>query len=237
MSYYNRKYNKIKTDNMKFLDCGECAKVLYNNEMIFKEYYSQTTNEYRIKQEIFDLLKSINNPHLMELYDTYCNFNLLELVSNKIGLIPFYIDAYTAKYYPDASVNILYENKDYILDNFRELEKLFEIFTDNMICTDDIKRDNTILGKENITIIDPDLFYRVKESKDYVSTTNKKKLLKLFRSILSNYARKEENCGKLISYIDTEIVNLDITSSTDVTCELSKKLKYINKPIELFKHI
>lgn len=193
MSYYNRKYKK--NDNMKFLDCREYAKVLYNNEIIFKKYYSQTINEYRIKQEMFDLLKSINNPHLIELYDIYCNFNLLELVSNKIGLIPFYIDAYTAKYYPDALVNVLYENKDYILDNFRELEKLFEIFTDNMICTDDIKRDNTILGgKENITIIDHDLFYRVKESKDYVSTINKKKLLKLFRSILSNYARKEENC-------------------------------------------
>lgn len=235
MAYYNRNHKKFKINDIEYLNSGECAKVLYNKDIIFKEYYSETYHHCRINEKMFDILKNVNNPHFIELYDIYCDFDFIELLENKIGILPFVVDAYTAKYYPDDSVNVLYEHKDYILDNFMELENLFDIFTKNMICTDDIKKENTVISKESIIIIDPDLFYTMEKSKESISALNKKKLLNLFRSILLNSLENEPNHGKIITYIDNELANIEVTNNTDVTYEISKKLKYSKKPIELFK--
>ena len=186
MSYYNRNYKKIKLSAMEYLNSGECAKVFYNKEIIFKEYYSKTRLNCRLSEKMFDILKKINNPHFIELFDIYSDFDFIELLKNKLKILPFIVDAYTAKYYPDDSINVLFEHKDYILDNFKELEVLFRIFSENMICTDDIKKDNTVISKDGIVIIDPDLFYTMQSSREFISALNKKKLLNLFRSILIN---------------------------------------------------
>ena len=159
MSYYNRNHKKLKVNALEYLNSGECAKILCNKDIVLKEYYSETILNSRLNGKMFDILKNISNPHFIELFDIYSCFDFIELLENKIGILPFIVDAYTAKYYSDNSVNVLLEHKDYILDNFRELELLFKIFSENMICTDDIKRDNTVIGKDGIVIIDPDLFY------------------------------------------------------------------------------
>ena len=238
MSYYNKKYEKLDLSDMQYLNNGSCAKIFCNKNIIFKEYYQKTIIDYRLNEKMFDILKNIKNPHFIELFDIYSDFNYIELLGNKIKIIPFIVHAYTAMYYPDDSVNALFEHKDYILDNFRELEILFKLFTENMICTDDIKRDNAILGKNNIVIIDPDFFYTVETSnKEYVSTLNKLKLLNLFRSILINSIVGEADLtyGKIIAYIENELVNIEVTDRTDITYEISKTLKNIKKPIELFR--
>ena len=237
MPYYNRNYKKIDLSSMEFLENGGCAEVLHNKEIIFKKYYPKILHNFRINEKMFDIFKNINNPHFVELFDIYSNFNFIELLKNKMKILPSSVDAYTAKYYPDNSVNVLFEHKDYILDNFKELEMLFKIFSENMICTDDIKRDNAIIGKDGIVIIDPDLFYTMDSSKDSIFTLNKKNLLKLFRSIFINSfsVENEPDYGKFISFIDTELVNIEITNNIDVVHEISKKLKYVKKPIELFK--
>ena len=36
MAYYNRKYQKIKLDNMEYLRSGKCAQDFYDKEKIFK---------------------------------------------------------------------------------------------------------------------------------------------------------------------------------------------------------
>lgn len=135
MTYYNRNYEKItlKKSSLKFLDCGTCGKILHNKNTIFKEYFPTTSPRFRLKPEEFDILKNIDNPHFIKLFDIYTNLSLLKLLKNKRKKSPFKIDAYTAKYYPDDSVDALYEQKDYILDNFKELEILFDIFTNNAI--------------------------------------------------------------------------------------------------------
>ena len=37
MSYYDRNYKKLKLNDMEYLNSGECAKILYNKEMILKK--------------------------------------------------------------------------------------------------------------------------------------------------------------------------------------------------------
>lgn len=235
MAYYNRNHKRLKLNGMKYLNYGGCAKILYNKDIIFKEYYSETAPSCKLSPKMFDMLKQINNPHFIELFDIYSDFDFIELVKNKMELLPFIVDAYTAKYYPDNSVNALYEQKDYILDNFRELEILFDIFSQNKICTDDIKKSNTIISKTGIIIIDPDLFYTSESSKESISTLNKKNLLDLFKSICMNSATNELNYVKLKTFTDNELANIIVTENTDITYEISKKLKYIKKPIEILK--
>lgn len=235
MSYYDRNYKKLKLDDMEYLNSGECAKILYNKEMILKKYYYSTELNYRLSEKMFDLLKNINNPHFIELIDIYSDFNFIELLKNKMGILSFFVDAYTAKYYPDNSINVLLEHKDFILDNIKELEVLFRTFSENMICTDDIKRDNIVIGKDGIVIIDPDLFYTIESSKEFISILNKKNLLKLFRDIFINSVENKSNYVNIINFIDNELVNFEVTYNTDVAYEISKKLKYIKKPIELFR--
>ena len=119
MSYYDRNYKKLKLNDMEYLNSGECAKILYNKEMILKKYYYSTELNYRLSEKMFDLLKNINNPHFIELIDIYSDFNFIELLKNKMGILSFFVDAYTAKYYPDNSINVLLEHKDFILDNIK----------------------------------------------------------------------------------------------------------------------
>lgn len=233
--YYNRNYKKLKLNNMEYLNNGGCAEVLHNEEIIFKEYYYETSHNYRLDEKMFDILKNIHNSHFIELFDIYSDFNFTELLKNKIGMLPFTVDAYTAKYYPDNSVNALLENKDYLLDNFKELEILFKTFSENMICTADIKKDNTVIGKDGIVIIDPDLFYTMEFGKELISTLNKKNLLYLFRSIFINSLKGKPNYDRMVTYIDSELVNIKVTDTTDVTQEISKKLRYVKRPIELVK--
>ena len=235
MSYYNRKYKKLKLSNMEYLNSGDCAQVLYNKEMIFKEYYSETMLNCRLSEKMFNMLKHIKNPHFIELFDIYSYFDFIELLKNKIGILPFVVDAYTAKYYPDNSVNVLFEHKDYILDNFRELDLLFRIFSENMICTDDVKRGNTVIGKEGIVIIDPDLFYTTECAKEFIIVLNKKKLINLFKSIFINSIENEQKCDNNITFVDNELFNFVINDKTDVAYEISKKLKYVKKPVDLLK--
>lgn len=59
-------------------------------------------------------------------------------------------------------------------------------------------------------------------------------LLNLFRSICIDEAKQQPHYEKFISQIDTELVNIDITENTDVTYEISKKLRYVKKPIDFF---
>ena len=107
MAYYNREYKKINLDNMKYLNNGYCAKVLYDNNIIFKEYYHETTPNCKLSIEMFDILKEIDNPHFIELLDIYSDFSLTKLIKNRMNILPFFPDAYTAKYYQDDSVNVL----------------------------------------------------------------------------------------------------------------------------------
>lgn len=232
--YYNRNYKRLKLNDMEYLNSGQCAMILHNKDVILKKYYSETGSKNKLDEKMFDILKSINNPHFIELLDIYSSFNFIKLLKNKFGISPFSIDAYTAKYYPDDSVNVLFEHKDYILDNFKELENLFKIFSENMICTDDVKRKNSVIGKNGIIIIDPDLFYTVKSPRG-VSKLNNKNLLKLFRDILINSFELGPDYEKNKTFVDSKIVNIKVTANTDITYEISKKLRYVRKPVELFR--
>ena len=63
---------------------------------------------------------------------------------------------------------------------------------------------------------------------------NKKNLLQLYNSILVNSLEDDIYYYQNGNIIRTLLDNIEITGKTDVTHEISKTLKYVNKPKELF---
>ena len=235
MAFYTRDRRNFVSNYMDYLDFGSCADVFYDGDIIFKKYYPQTLNDCRLSVEMFDILKTIDNPHFIELLDIYHDYNFIEKLKSIIGLLPFSVDAYTAKYYSDNSIDVLLEPKDYILENFRELELLISIFNENGICVRDLKRANTIIGKQGIVVIDPDLFYISSSSVEEISKLNRNWLLGLLRDIVYHSLLNKANCKENTNFLDLELFNFGVTGYTDITDYLSKKMKYIKKPLELFK--
>ena len=64
---------------------------------------------------------------------------------------------------------------------------------------------------------------------------NKKNLFELYNSILINSLEDDIYYQKNANIIRSLLENIKITGKTDVTHEISKTLKYVNKPKELFK--
>ena len=241
MKYYSRdcKELSLNIEALSYLNCGGCAEVQYNGKIIFKKYYDFTERQFRLSPEMFDILKTINNEHLMKIYEIYSKTNILKLLSSKIGKTKFTVDAYTAKYYRDDDIDILATTKDYLLDNFRELEELFTAFTTNGIKPGDLKRDNTVLNSNGIILIDPDSFSISPDSNNDLVIKNKKALLSLFKDLLLKCALYKEDCEQSIQFIDRKIDNdltdFKINERTEITVELSKKLKYVKRPIDYFR--
>ena len=235
MVYYNRNFQKLELQNMEYLNQGDCGKVSHNDEIILKEYFDFTHNSYRIKTNVFDTLKSIDDKHLIELYDIYTAKTKIKIFFEKLLRYQFEIDCYTAKYYSDNSVNALNEPKEYLLENLFELQKLFNILTENNICTMDVKRANTIIGKEGIVIIDPDLFY-IPKKKENVALINQLNLLNLFKSICLTSIDTKRDLDDILKYLEKEVLDFDLTEKTDISYEISKKLKYRRCPKDIFIH-
>ena len=229
LAYYNQEGKKFKAKNMQFLKCGGCSEVFHNNSIIFKKYYKNCKSIYRLTDDMFNILKDIHDPNFIELIDIYKKMNLIErFYYSKEDL--FNVDAYMAKYYIEDDTNVLYESISYLLDNFRKLDILFDIFSNNAILTDDIKRPNTIINKDGIVIIDPDLFYICKDKN--LKLWNKQNLLKLCRGICKKSLSNEDNYEIINANINHELTNFSVDNDTDVAYELSRKLKGYKRPID-----
>ena len=220
MNYYDRNRNKFKFNilNMNLLGQGTCGKVYRYNDIAVKIYDLDTPNHIRLKPEKFDKLKNINNPHFIKLYNIYAR-----------KIIPFRINhnfitsIYTSKYYEPDKQSIIEKPIDYFLDNLFEIEKLLDYLTSIHILTDDLRYHNVILQENEIVLIDPDTFNYYTDSQDYIGYRNKNNLLELINTILYWSIREYDE-----SIYNNWIFNLfkfNVTNSTDITNEVSKKFK------------
>ena len=206
---------KININRMERIrPAGVCSEVFHDDKIIFKKYYSHIHPSCKISPNMFKFLKSISNENFMELYDILCEKKRIK----------FRTDAYTAKYYCPEKINILEQPTDYILDNFRELDRLFQIFTNERVKVADMKFDNSILTSNKIIIIDPDLFHKSLLPKKNITLANKLELLALLRSILINTVKTKD-----YEILTGNLFDFEINHDTDIAYELSKKLKPYKK--------
>lgn len=240
MNYYNQDHKRINLNTFKVIGFGGNSTIYGNGSMIFKKYYDEDGLRIdSITEELFNMLKNIHNPHFMELYDLYTKTTFFKQYLET----PFKIDGYTAKYYRKSDIDLLFVSIDYILDNFSQLEKLFDLLAEYLITVRDIRLDNTIIGDEYITIIDPDLFKPNQKNINYNRYINKKALISLFNQILFKYLYDNYDIGKhpdLFKYITAiklqkvTIKDDNLSENTCVSDVLAKRLRPYN---HLFDYI
>lgn len=202
MIYYDSKgkiveFNGVKT-NLEGAN-GEIYKI--NSQIAYKKYFSY--GECKIKQAIFEFLKSVNNPNFINLIDRY--YKSLKVKDYKaflksiIDTTPtedirnidtYKIDAYTYYWIEQESIDFLEEDKEYILENFRALLNLADYFSQNRIGLADIKTDNVICNQNNIVLIDPDMYYFIPEfSKTDIHKKNRLRIIYLMSSLCCRLTR------------------------------------------------
>ena len=236
MKFINEKGEKINLDDFSFLDHGNCANIYYNNNIVFKKYKPTTQSEYKIDSKVFNILKDINNPNFIKLYETYMLTTLKERCLHLLNNINFRIDAYTAKYYEKDYVDPIFINKDYLLSNLYEIEKIFCELSRYRVKVGDIHAKNTIYTKDLIIIIDPDFFQLSNFSQYEIEIINKKNILTLFESMIENSGGlfyNERNA--LLDWVDDNFTKDSITEKTNVTDFIAKQLRHVKKPIDLVK--
>ena len=238
MAYYNRDIErfKLKKSKREFVGHGGGSTIYKYGDIAFKSYYPDTDTRCKIKPEIFDVLKDIDNRHLMKLYDIYTTISMFSLFKEREVELAFDVQAYTAKYYERDSIDILYQPTEYILENFKELEQLFEILTNNGILTVDIHPNNTILQKNNIVIIDPDMFSFSHEDREALSYMNKINLINLLETLFVDN-RNTIALRDFYEKLTNDLIDFKISSNTDMAYELSKRLKNVKRPIDLFNKL
>ena len=249
MAYYDRKNRKLDKRDMKYLANGGFGNVYFDEETILKVYYPKCSDPFegKITLEVFDILKEIHHPNFIELLDIYSNLDFLTLFCRKFNLIySFQIDAYTAKYYQKEDINPLLESKDYLLDNLREINQLCTLLTKLRIRLDDLRAGNTIFTKEKMIIIDPDYFRLTALSMKQLTIHNKKSVFILFKDICSNYLEEillqenptltlQQRMIRADKIVNRQFDDIRITDQTDIPAVLSKRLKSVKKPVELFE--
>lgn len=229
---YNDEFNRkviFNSKNLNYLDKGGCAKVFTINETdkILKKYFKSTPTDLRISKDIFNLIRLIDSRNLMKVFDifTSCDFNIFK-DTNSHKII-----GYTAKYYKSDDINPLLLDKEYLIENFRNLEKLIDIFNDLNILAKDLKEENVVFTKDNIVIIDPDLFSKPDKNKDFIKKFNSCELFSLLINIIVKYSG---NTKYFRNSLMDELIDR-YSFNDNISDILYKKLKYVKKPIDYFK--
>ena len=88
--------------------------------------------------------------------------------------------------------------------------------------------------KESIIIIDPDFYKTSKDTRKNIENWNKKILFELFKEILLAGLKNGDRTSMYGWIYDTFKIN-EITERTDLAHELSKKLKYVKRPIDVIR--
>lgn len=237
MRYYSNELHEFEFSqiNNDLIGYGCCSNVYRLQDKIFKLYFEYTNKHFRISQDIFEILKDIDNPNFIKLFNFYITEDaigvdsyLFKLVTEQRG-----IEAYTAKYYKKSDLNPLDINKDYLLDNIRRIEELFNILSHESIIVDDIKLDNLIITNSDIVLIDPDCYFIDKKSElSKIIKSNKLEILKIISDLYTKLSNINNPNAKVLI---KQLIDIEVCDKTDISYELSKKLGRYRTPIEYIK--
>lgn len=243
MIYYNSKGELVEFNgNTTKLEGANGEIFRDSNNIAYKRYFSYAEN--KIKQAIFDFIKSINNPHMVKLLERYYlaedildlesflyYVNHVERDSNLYNEDLQKIDLYTYEWVEKEYIDILEQSVDYLLDNINELLRLADFLSMNGIAMSDMKADNIICNKNGIVLIDPDMYYFIdpQDSKSHLMLENRKLIFQTLRSVCQ---RVTEYKGNLISRNITELFEDSIEDPRYGISLLSKKLSGYKMPID-----
>jgi len=213
---YDKDGNKIDFSNFVAINEGMCGKIYRNNDKVLKVYKVECKNAFKISKKVFDLLKQINSPNMIRLYDYLFQYDSR---FNKF-LSP---DAYTMEYIKPDNIDLLMAEREYVLDTVRDLEKLCEILAKHNVRIHDSHYSNIIFNKNGGILIDPDT-YTTGFIKSYEAAllNNKKELLYFIKSKLSHDYKNHEDNDNLEYYnLNRLLYHLNIVNNM-VTDEIKR---------------
>ena len=215
MIYYGNDNTVINTEGFRYVNRGMKACIYEKDGLVFKKFNTDTQPKYILKKKVFKKLKSLDIPHFITLDNYYYQFKgLNELLC---------IDAYTYKYIDQDNTTLLFQDKEYILEMVNELTKAIDCFTKNGIGLFDCHSGNIIFSENDVTIIDPDMFYLSKMPSRILNRKNKIKLLNYIKSTLNSNI--EKYCDSSYYYNYAKLFDFKVNSDTDIVKELDSKIK------------
>ena len=125
MYYYNLKGELICFNLGEPKYKGKSSRIFQlKDECYLKQYFSYSTSNVRMNQELFNILKRLDHPHInkvLELYYDSAKIKSKEYLTSHIHNLD--VDAYKYLYIEDRFVNIIKESTEYLLYNLQKLEE------------------------------------------------------------------------------------------------------------------
>ena len=233
MIYYTKDNKEIIIPNDIFNkedNHGKCGTIYkYSDDLCIKRYDRGIYFDHcLLNTSIYDNLKTIKSDNLvdikMPLYKEKNNKNI--------------IDAYLLAYYKEQYDDFLEIPIEYLLYNLEEIFKLIKEISEYRIRLDDLKRENIILTKKNIVLIDPDRWYYefMTKDNDKIESLNINNIMAMFSEITKESLKNNyldfliEN--NLYDYVISNKL-FPLTSNKDRAMKvLSKRLNGYKRPID-----
>jgi len=169
-----------------------------------------------IDLETLKLIKNLNLKNYYELYNFYYD---------KKGTFK----ASLMKYYKPEEIDILSEKAEYTKENLLALLSSVNILNQNHILISDTHSDNVILSKDQITVIDTDL-YRLNRffTQSSLEKHNINALKYLFESLYIEALKKyyPEYCSEITTAIIKNMFKLNDEESVENTLNVLTQYKY-----------
>ena len=232
MIYYTKDNNKIFIPNSilnKENGHGKCGTVYkYNDDLCIKIYNRGIDFDHcLLNTDIYEDLKKIKSDNLVDI-----KMALYKDKENKS-----ITDAYLLTYYEEKYDDFLEIYTDYLLYNLEEIFKLIKEISIFKIRLHDLKRENLILTKNNIVLIDPDRwYYKFKDSEKEIEKLNINNIMAMFSKITKESLKNNyldfliEN--NLYDYVISNKL-FPLTSNKDIAMKvLSKRLNGYKRPID-----
>lgn len=141
--------------NGKHFRSSNFANIYTDGKTVLKEYYKDVSRYLRIYKEAFDELSKVNSPAFLKLRECFtetikpCEGYDFE-VTNVIG--------YTYDYIEESYQDMIDMPMEYTLNTIHEFDLLVKECNKRGILLDDPNKGNSLVTKDNLVIIDPDLF-------------------------------------------------------------------------------
>ena len=215
----------IDTADIEFFpEQGTCADIYKKDNIILKCYKRECNYKSKISTKVFQRLKEFDIPHIVKLYDSYYD---------DISFLNYFLkmDAYTMEYAGERIDSLLKSSREYFLEMVFALENILPLLTKARILLYDKNAFNILFSKNDVTILDPDLFCVSKwHSTSYIQQYNRNAILEyIIASLLSDARKLKEEEGFLYDICSLRRIDLNSLSTsfasvfTDETLYLSLK--------------
>ena len=188
MILYTKKNIELDTSDYEYISHGNCANIFRKKNEALKIYLNECKDIYRLKKGIFKLIKKLNDPNIVKLYEYYykMSYNIYKVGS---------MDAYSMDYIENEQYNLIELEKKQLIDMVKSLDETIQKLSNKGIVLRDMKKDHLLLTNNRFLLIDPDMFYHsIILSRDNIYHVNKNYII----SILNKIMYDEMNEGKLV---------------------------------------